>query len=216
MGIRSCQILYSSYSRLPNEKFLGLVYLLPCTDANNTPCTGTYVGETERTISSCFQEHTSTSTNTQGHYKSAMLKQARTHNHHFRKKDITILANEQEWVKKGIKEALYIRALSPSISTQASTLSPHTLTTSSNLHLALLLLPLPHILWARNSSTLHPDAKDDQKIRPPSPQHLQNLPNWNCSSTNICSCSYHTDHNESVKTAAQPNKLCHTPKGLPE
>ena len=82
MGIWSCQILYSSYSRLPNEKFLGLVYLLPCTDANNTPCTGTYVGETERTISSCFQEHTSTSTNTQGHYKSQSQSPLQKKGHH--------------------------------------------------------------------------------------------------------------------------------------
>ena len=44
-----------------------------------------------------------------------MLQHARDHGHHFRKKDITVLSYESDWVKRGIKEALFIRALNPSI-----------------------------------------------------------------------------------------------------
>ena len=44
-----------------------------------------------------------------------MLQHARENNHHFRKEDVSVLSYEQDWVKRGIKEALFIKALSPSI-----------------------------------------------------------------------------------------------------
>ena len=44
-----------------------------------------------------------------------MLQHARDHGHHFRKEDVSILTSEQDWVKRGVKEALFIRALNPSI-----------------------------------------------------------------------------------------------------
>ena len=34
---------------------------------------------------------------------------------YFRKEDVTVLARESDWVKRGIKEAIYIKALNPSI-----------------------------------------------------------------------------------------------------
>ena len=101
--------------QLEKEKLNGIIYHIPCAGANSTPCPGTYVGETERTVAARFQEHTSTSMNALGHYKSAMLQHARQAHHHFRKSDVTVLDREHNWVKRGIKEALYIKALSPSI-----------------------------------------------------------------------------------------------------
>ena len=62
-----------------------------------------------------LNEHTSTATNALGNFKSAMLQHARENGHHFRKEDVTILDHEQDWVRRGIKEAIYIRALAPSI-----------------------------------------------------------------------------------------------------
>ena len=109
------EILVKPKDQLEKEKQVGLLYHIPCAGANSIPCSGTYVGETERTVSARFQEHTSTSTNALGHYKSAMLQHARESGHHFRKNDVSILAREQNWVQRGIKEALYIKALSPSI-----------------------------------------------------------------------------------------------------
>ena len=53
--------------------------------------------ETSVFINFRFQDHTSTSTNSVGHYKSAMLQHARENGHHFRKEDVTILSSEQDW-----------------------------------------------------------------------------------------------------------------------
>ena len=97
-----------------------MVYHIPCAGARSTPCSGTYVGETERTASARFQEHTSTATNALGMYKSAMLEHARENCHHFRRNDVTILSNESDWIRRGIKEAIYIKALSPSINIDPS------------------------------------------------------------------------------------------------
>ena len=44
-----------------------------------------------------------------------MLQHAREHSHHFRKEDVTIVSSENDWVKRGIKEALFIKNLQPSI-----------------------------------------------------------------------------------------------------
>ena len=70
---------------------------------------------TERTLAARFHEHMSTAMNAQGKYKSAMLQHARENGHHFRLEDATILGWEQDWVKRGIFEALCIKILNPSI-----------------------------------------------------------------------------------------------------
>ena len=90
-------------------------------------CPNFYIGETERTAAASFQEHTSTATNALGKYKSAMLQHAREHGHHFRKEDMTILASEQDWAKRGIYEAAFIRTLKPAINIDPGrhTLSSH-------------------------------------------------------------------------------------------
>ena len=56
-----------------------------------------------------------------------MLQHAKEKGHHFRRQDVTILDHEQDWVRRGIREAIYIRALSPSINIDAGrhTLSHH-------------------------------------------------------------------------------------------
>ena len=82
---------------------------------NGHPCPGVYIGETERTAAARFQEHTSTAMNALGKYKSAMLQHARNNGHHFRKEDQTILAYENDWVKRGIYEAAFIKTLKPAI-----------------------------------------------------------------------------------------------------
>ena len=101
--------------KLQKEETNGHIYHIPCAGANSIPCPGTYIGETERTAGARFQEHTSTATNALGKYKSAMLQHAREHNHHFRKEDLSILASDHDWIKRGIKEAIFIQTLKPSI-----------------------------------------------------------------------------------------------------
>ena len=69
----------------------------------------------------------STATNSLGNFKSAMLQHARDHSHHFRKEDATVLSTEDDWAKRGVKEAIFIRALQPSINIDPGrhTLSSH-------------------------------------------------------------------------------------------
>ena len=109
------EALVKPKDKLEKEQQVGIVYHIPCAGANEQPCPGRYVGETERTANARFQEHTSTATNALGKFKSAMLQHAREHGHHFRKEDMTILSAEADWAKRGIKEAIYIRSLKPSI-----------------------------------------------------------------------------------------------------
>ena len=113
--------------KLGKEEKVGVIYHIPCAGINSTPCPGTYVGETERTANARFNEHTSTASNALGKYKSAMLQHAREEGHHFRRQDVTVMDHEQDWVRRGIKEAIYIRALSPSINIDSGrhTLSHH-------------------------------------------------------------------------------------------
>ena len=56
-----------------------------------------------------------------------MLQHAREQHHHFRKDDVSVLATEHDWVRRGIKEAIYIKALAPSINIDPGrhTLSTH-------------------------------------------------------------------------------------------
>ena len=56
-----------------------------------------------------------------------MLEHARKNHYHFRREDVSILSNESDWVERGIKEAIYIRALSPTINIDpgCQTLSSH-------------------------------------------------------------------------------------------
>ena len=109
------EILVKPKDKLKKEETVGHIYHIPCAGANSTACQGRYVGETERTAAARFKEHTSTATNGLGNYKSAMLEHAREAQHHFREEDITILSSEHDWVKRGIREALFIKALKPSI-----------------------------------------------------------------------------------------------------
>ena len=48
------EILVKPKDQLEKEKTTGLIYHIPCAGANSIPCPGTYVGETERTVSNRF------------------------------------------------------------------------------------------------------------------------------------------------------------------
>ena len=129
-----------SKDQLPKEELTGVVYHIPCAGANSTPCPGRYVGETERTATARFQDHVSTSSNALGKYKSAMLQHARENGHHFRREDVSILCSEQDWTRRGIKEALFIKTLSPSINIDPGR---HHLTDHFDTILSSLIKPPP-------------------------------------------------------------------------
>ena len=121
------ETLVKPKDKLEKEQSVGHIYHIPCAGAHSTPCPGRYIGETERTAHARFQEHTSTATNALGNYMSAMLQHARENQHHFRKEDMTILSSENDWVKRGIREAIFIKTLKPSINIDPGrhTLSSH-------------------------------------------------------------------------------------------
>ena len=93
----------------------GVIYHHGCAGADNVPCTGAYVGESARAATARNAEHFSTAQSAPGLFKSAIMQHAADAQHHFRKDDIKILSRESGWHERGIRESIYIRALSPSL-----------------------------------------------------------------------------------------------------
>ena len=71
----------------------------------------------ERTAESRLKEHFSTAVQSgTSTLKSAVMAHAREKRHHFRHADLTILSSgNTNWHERGVKEAVYIRGLQPSI-----------------------------------------------------------------------------------------------------
>ena len=82
---------------------------------NNATCNDNYVGETARAANARNAEHFSTSQSAPGLFKSAIMQHAADAQHHFRNTDIKILARDPDWHSRGIRESIYIRALSPTL-----------------------------------------------------------------------------------------------------
>ena len=113
------ELLVHPKDRLTTSDKTGAVYYLPCSGANGEPCeeNGSYVGETERTAQSRLKEHFSTAVQSgTSTLKSAVMAHARTNHHHFRASDLSVLSSGTgNWFERGVKEAVYIRGLKPSI-----------------------------------------------------------------------------------------------------
>ena len=74
-----------------------------------------YVGETGHTSKSRVDEHFFTALRCSGQCKSSIMQLARENDHHFRKTDYEVVANDDDWFRRGVKEGAYIQALNPSI-----------------------------------------------------------------------------------------------------
>ena len=48
-------------------------------------------------------------------FKSAIMQHAAEAEHHFRTNDVKVLSRESNWHERGIRESIYIRALSPTL-----------------------------------------------------------------------------------------------------
>ena len=95
-----------------------------------------------------------------------MLQHARKNQHHFQKENVFVLASEQNWEKKGIKEALYIKALNPSINIDPGR---HNLSAHFDKMMLSPSLPLQHPITPKLSpSSTQPLAAKAalEKIRP--------------------------------------------------
>ena len=95
--------------------FNGVVYYHACAGANNSACEADYVGESSRAASTRNAEHFSTSQSAPGVFKSAIMQHAADAQHHFRSEDVKVLSRESGWHERGIRESIYICALSPSL-----------------------------------------------------------------------------------------------------
>ena len=71
-----------------------------------------YVGETERSLKSRFNEHRRPSSTTSEVSKHIHLEQPE---HSVELANSEILTTESRWFERGVKEAIYIRALNPSL-----------------------------------------------------------------------------------------------------
>jgi hypothetical protein len=98
--------------KLPHTSKSGVIYHAPCAGKTNEPCTACYIGETERSMDIRFKEQYNKAKlpNTDT-YASAIGKHARETHHHFRPEDITYLDKETNKLVRGMKEAIFTRAL---------------------------------------------------------------------------------------------------------
>ena len=86
---------------------VGPVYKINCEE-----CEAAYIGETERSLKARFGEHRRPSSTT-----SEVSKHIHTDspNHTISLDNTKILSVESKWFERGVKEAIYIRALKPSL-----------------------------------------------------------------------------------------------------
>ena len=101
------QLLVRPKDPVEKERVVGPVYHISCED-----CDANYIGETERSLKARFSEHRRPSTSSS---------EVSRHIHsdcpdHSISIDTTdILSVEPRWFERGVKEAIYIRASSPSL-----------------------------------------------------------------------------------------------------
>ena len=116
-GISSCvkptntlrQLLCSPKDKTKKELVTGPIYHIKCEGPN---CQAVYIGESERTLKTRFQEHKRPSNTTSEVYRH-IHKDCPSHTVSL---DSTkLLDKEPKWFERGVKEAVYIRAHSPSL-----------------------------------------------------------------------------------------------------
>ena len=101
------QLLVHLKDPVGKEKVVGPVYKISCED-----CEATYVGETEHSLKAKFGEHRRQSSTT-----SEVSKHIHTDSpdHTITLENTKVLAMEHKWFERGVKEAIHIWALKPSL-----------------------------------------------------------------------------------------------------
>jgi hypothetical protein len=106
------QMLVSPKDKLAKDQVCGPVYKIKCDGDGKTPCQASYIGETERMLKKRIMEHkrsSSTTSEVANHIHRAHP------SHTIKEADISILDQEQDWFKRGIKESIYIRLHKPTL-----------------------------------------------------------------------------------------------------
>ena len=107
------QLLVRPKDKTEKKDVVGPVYMIPCQgQTTRGTCTESYIGETERTLKTRFNEHkrpSSTSSEVSQHIH------IESPGHHVDLEKVKILDRDSRYFERGIKEAVYIRALQPSL-----------------------------------------------------------------------------------------------------
>ena len=101
------QLLVKPKDPVDKENVVGPVYKIKCEE-----CEATYVGETERSLKARFSEHRRPSSTTSEVAKHIHTDQPE---HTVELDNTEMLTTEPRWFERGVKEAIYIRALNPSL-----------------------------------------------------------------------------------------------------
>ncbi len=104
------QMLVHPKDKLDKTKRSGVVYGITC---DQEACTDSYIGETAQPLHKRMYQHRRPSTS--GLNDSAVYSHLDTSGHSFTNRDVRIIDVEPRWLERGIKEAIYARAASPSL-----------------------------------------------------------------------------------------------------
>ena len=96
--------------KLDKEKISHVVYGIKCGAAN---CSETYVGETQQALGMRMRQHKRPSTIEA--QNSAVFNHLRSSGHTFSLGDVKVLDKEENWLRRGIKEAVWERVEGPSL-----------------------------------------------------------------------------------------------------
>ena len=104
------QMLVHPKDKAKKSEICGPIYHIQCGGKNKNNCSHDYIGETERTLKSRFMEHRRPSSTT-----SEVSKHINIDNpgHEIILDQVKILDRKSSWYERGVKEAVYIRALRP-------------------------------------------------------------------------------------------------------
>ena len=101
------QLLVHPKDPVGKDKVVGPVYKISCEE-----CEATYVGETECSLKARFGEHRRPSSTTSEVSKHIHINSP---DYTITLENMKILAVEHKWFERGVKEAIHIRALKPSL-----------------------------------------------------------------------------------------------------
>ena len=101
------QLLVKPKDPVNKENVVGPVYKIKCEE-----CDAVYIGETERSLKARFSEHRRPSSTTSEVSKHIHVDHPQ---HSVELENTEVLTTEPRWFKKGVKAAIYIRALNPSL-----------------------------------------------------------------------------------------------------
>ena len=101
------QQLVHPKDKLGKEKTVSPVYHIPCED-----CDEDYIGESERSLKARFDEHKRPSTTTSEVSKHIHSSQTP---HRIDLDSTKVLTTESKWFERGVKEAIFIRGMSPTL-----------------------------------------------------------------------------------------------------